>query len=148
MRGRDGLIHVLGDGSVLLEGTAVPIALEGLRALGRERRGNGTGLPAVAVELADWLMVAAELAVRLSQAQNGSVAGTSTVPRRPSAPSSPSQDPVDVEEAAVQLQHSESYVRRMCRAGAFVTARKSAGAWLIDRAEVVARATARSQEAS
>lgn len=146
MRGRSGLVGVLGDGTVLLEPAAVPVMLEGLRALGRERRGNGTGTPAVAVELADWLTVAAELAVTRSHAQIGSAVGTESVPQRPGPSSSARQDLVDVEEAAVQLGCSAEYVRRLCRGDVFVTASKAGGAWQIDRAEVVARRSAQKLE--
>ncbi|MFY1656905.1 helix-turn-helix domain-containing protein [Micromonospora sp. WMMD1274] len=48
-------------------------------------------------------------------------------------------DPVDVREAAALLGCSTRNVRAHCRRGAFATARRRPGGWLLERADVLAR---------
>jgi hypothetical protein len=128
-----GEVQPLSGGEVLISGDAVLwFATMAERAV-LAQRGNGMRSP-----LFDgWLDTLRDAAAR-TRACSG--IGTSEVPIPAGPPSSGLTDPISTVEAAAMLRTTPRNVTALCQREVLSSARKVAGRWQIERAEVTARA--------
>lgn len=125
-------VEVLSGGEVLVSGPAVLwFATLAERAVHAQR------LNGARVGFAEhWSAAFAEASSRVRTADNGRAA----LPLPAVASSSTPVDPVSAQEAAMMLDRKVRNVRDLCDREVFTSARKIAGRWQIERAEVLARA--------
>lgn len=133
MNGPD--IVVLRGGEVLLRGQSVLDAYFAMQAALDAQRRNQLPVRRSVQQLADALLAAANLH------QVAEDPGSAEVPLEPAMPPSGQDDSIDVKEAAVLLHCTSRNVRDLCCRGQIESARRVAGRWVMDRAEILGRTT-------
>lgn len=113
--------------ALLVSGADVLWIRDALRALERHARVNGGGAPTrlrALLELVD--EVAGPTAVAMVTASIDVQSDNQA-----------SVDVIGTDEASGLLGFTDRYVRQQCKRGAFLSARKRAGRWTLDRSEVL-----------
>lgn len=131
---------VLSGGEVLLQPAGVRVVRAAMGALQRALGRDGIGLPPAAHDLAALLDDAAATAAPLSVRTAG--CGSPAVPSEGERALSALLDPITAEEAAKMLDRKPRNGRDLCARGAFPSARKVGGRWLLERADVLDRQAA------
>ncbi len=129
----------LAGGEVLLHQAGVRVLRAALDALQRELRRDGIGLPPQVREVRALL----EPVEDCRGARSATAApGRSAVPAEPDQAASALLHPIGTEEVAQMLNCRPRNARDLCARGAFPSARRVEGRWLVDRADVEARQAA------
>lgn len=134
----DGLALPLGGGQVLLGPAGALLVANALAAAEIAARRDGIRAPASLTVLRAALDQAA--AEARDMAETAKVARRARLAASLAAPP-PWVDPIGAAEAAQILGVSPQYARSLCRREAFTSARRRSGAWVVERAEVLARVT-------
>ncbi len=126
----------LAGGELLLHAEGVRVLRAGLDALQRSLARDGIGVPPSVVDVLQLLDGPADCRA-LSVRTAGS--GSPAVPPAADPARSALLDPVSVQEAAEMLRCQPRNVRDLCARGAFPSARRVDGRWLLERADVLDR---------
>ncbi len=127
--GRPSVGVVLSGGEVLLGAEGVRLVRTALVALQRSLARDGIGMPTASRLL---------LAV-LDQSAATAGLGSAAVPLVADPAPSVLLDPVSVREVAEMLHCQPRNVRDLCARGAFPSARRLDGRWLVERSDVLER---------
>lgn len=126
-------IVVLRGGEVLLRGQSVLDAHFAMQAALDAQRRNQLPVRRSVQDLADALLSATNLH------QVAEDRGSAEVPPASAVPPSAQDDSIDAKEAAVLLHCTSRNVRDLCCRGQIESARRVAGRWVMDRAEILSR---------
>lgn len=133
----DGLALNLGSGQVLVGPAGVLYLARAMAAAERAAARDGVRPPPSFAALRSALdIAAAEARAAAFSGESGEFPQVAGV--RASAASVQLVDPIGANEVARLLRCSRQWARSLLRRGAFVSARRRSGAWVVDRDEVVA----------